>query len=201
MTTIVVGVEDSFRAEDAVALARDLAGAMGADILAVSAYPFDDRPSAHYNLAMRDALREAAERTLDRLCQPLNQLTVERVAMPDPIPARALLRVASESGRSIGSPPRSTARPAATTPSPRQRRSPGRRAGGCASSASSRLRNPAPRGWIRSRGSSASTPTPNRRRAPRSSGSRVGSRTPTSRFWRGSRPTSSCASPRSPTCW
>jgi nucleotide-binding universal stress UspA family protein len=94
VTTIVVGVEDSFRAEDAVALARDLAAATGAGLLAVCAYPFDDRPSAHYNLALRENLREAAERTLDEVCQP----PIERVAVADPVPARALVRAARESG-------------------------------------------------------------------------------------------------------
>jgi nucleotide-binding universal stress UspA family protein len=94
VATIVVGVEDSFRAEDAVALARDLAAASDAKVLAVSAYPFDERPSAHYNPSMVGDLREAAERTLDQLCEPLSQVAVEQVAMADPTPARALLRAA-----------------------------------------------------------------------------------------------------------
>jgi hypothetical protein len=42
VATIVVGIEDSFRAEDAVALAGDLAAAADAEVLAVSAYRFDD---------------------------------------------------------------------------------------------------------------------------------------------------------------
>ena len=51
MATIVVGIEDSPRGQDAVALACDLAGASGAEVLAVRAYPFDSRESAHYNPA------------------------------------------------------------------------------------------------------------------------------------------------------
>ena len=42
VATIVVGIEDSLRGQDAVALAGDLARASGAEVLAVCAYPFDD---------------------------------------------------------------------------------------------------------------------------------------------------------------
>jgi nucleotide-binding universal stress UspA family protein len=97
VATIVVGVEDSFRAEDALALVGDFARFAGAEVLAVSAYPFDDRPSAHYNLAMRGPVREAAERTLDRLCEPLSDVRdVRRLAVADPSPARALMSAAAE---------------------------------------------------------------------------------------------------------
>ena len=61
MPTIIVGVDDSPRSEDAVALAGDLARAGGGEILAVCAFPFDDRPAAHFNLAMRAPLRDACE--------------------------------------------------------------------------------------------------------------------------------------------
>jgi nucleotide-binding universal stress UspA family protein len=101
VATIVVGVEDSFRAEDAVALADDLARAADAKILAVSAYPFDERPSAHYNQSMRGDLCEAAERTLDQVCEPLSQVPVELLALADPTPARALLRAAEGAGAGL----------------------------------------------------------------------------------------------------
>ena len=58
MTTIIVGVDDSPRSEDAVALAGDLARAGDGQILAVGAFPFDDRPEAHFNPAMREPLRD-----------------------------------------------------------------------------------------------------------------------------------------------
>jgi len=93
---IVVGVEDSFRAQDAIALAGDLARPAGAEVIAVSAFPFDERPSEHYNRALLDPMREAAELTLERLCDPIADLPVRRVAIPDPAPARALLRVAAD---------------------------------------------------------------------------------------------------------
>jgi nucleotide-binding universal stress UspA family protein len=101
VATIVLGVEDSFRADDAVALAGDLAGAAEAEVLAVSAYLFDDDPAAHYNLAIRASLRQTTERVLDRACQPLSQLRVHRVAVADPSPARALIRAATDAGATL----------------------------------------------------------------------------------------------------
>jgi nucleotide-binding universal stress UspA family protein len=102
MSTIVVGIEDSLRAEDAVALAGDLARATGADVLAVCAYPFDDRPAAHFNVFMRGPLREAAQATLDRLCEPLSDLPrVDRRAVADRAPARALLSAAEAAGAAL----------------------------------------------------------------------------------------------------
>jgi nucleotide-binding universal stress UspA family protein len=95
-STFVVGVEDSFRAQDAIALVGDLARPAGAEVLAVSAFDFDDRPSAHYNLALREPLREATEVTLERLCGPLSDVPVRSLVVADPKPARALLQAAGE---------------------------------------------------------------------------------------------------------
>jgi len=95
VTTIVVGIEDSFRAADAVALVRDLAHATEPEILAVCAYPFDDH--ALCTLAVRDELCLEAEGILDHLCEPLNEFAVRQLAVADPDPARALLRAAEES--------------------------------------------------------------------------------------------------------
>src|SRR5206468_5909178 len=84
MATIIVGVDDSPRSEDAIALAGTLARAAGADIVAVCAFPYDDRPEAHFNLALRPLLLERAESTLDRLCEPLNDDPhVRRLAVAD----------------------------------------------------------------------------------------------------------------------
>jgi nucleotide-binding universal stress UspA family protein len=97
MTTIIVGVDDSPRSEDAVALAGVLARAGAADVLAVCTFPYDDRPEAHFNLAMRPLLQELADETLDRLCEPLSDdAHVRRLAVADLSPARALQRVALE---------------------------------------------------------------------------------------------------------
>jgi nucleotide-binding universal stress UspA family protein len=95
--TIVVGVDDSPRSEDAIALARALAEAAGANVLAVCAFPYDDRPEAHFNPAMRPALQELADATLERLCEPLtDDARVRRLAVGDVSPARALERVARD---------------------------------------------------------------------------------------------------------
>jgi nucleotide-binding universal stress UspA family protein len=93
--TIVVGIEDSLRGQDAVSVGGDIARASGAEVLAVCAYPYDNRVSAHFNPVMRSPLREAADATLARLCEPLSDLaTVHPLAVEDPSPARALLAAA-----------------------------------------------------------------------------------------------------------
>jgi nucleotide-binding universal stress UspA family protein len=102
MSTIIVGVDDSPRSEDAIALAGTLARAAGAEIVAVCAFPFDDRPAAHFNLALRPLLVERAENTLDRLCQALNDDPhVRRLAIADLTPARALERVAHDENAAL----------------------------------------------------------------------------------------------------
>jgi len=102
MSTIIVGVDDSPRSEDAIALAGTLARAAGADVVAVCAFPYDDRPEAHFNLAMRSLLVERAEDTLDRLCQALNDDShVRRLAIADLSPARALERVAHDENAAL----------------------------------------------------------------------------------------------------
>jgi nucleotide-binding universal stress UspA family protein len=95
--TIIVGVDDSPRSEDAIALARALANIAGAEVLAVCAFPYDDHPEAHFNLAMRPLLQELADKTLEKLCEPLtDDAHVRRLAVADLSPARALERVARE---------------------------------------------------------------------------------------------------------
>src|SRR3954469_25275778 len=102
MPTIIVGVEDSPRSEDAIAVAGTLARAAGADIVAVCAFPYDDRPEAHFNLAMRPLLLERAEQTLDRLCAALDDDPhVRRLPVADLSPARALERVAHDENASL----------------------------------------------------------------------------------------------------
>ncbi len=95
MATIVVGIEDSLRGQDAVALACDLARASGAEVVAVCAYPYDPSAAAHYNPAVEPSLREQAHAVLARLVDPLRSVTtVHAVVVPDPAPARALLETA-----------------------------------------------------------------------------------------------------------
>ncbi len=101
-STIVVGVDDSPRSEDAIALARALADVSGAEVLAVCAFPYDDRPEARFNLAMRPLLQELADKTLEKLCERLtNDARVRRLTVADLSPARALERVAREHGAAL----------------------------------------------------------------------------------------------------
>jgi len=96
VATIMVGVDDTPRSEDAIALAGDLARSAGAEIVAVCAFPFDDHPEAHFNFAMRGALRDAAEEALERLCEPLSDVPgVRRILVADVSPARALFEAAA----------------------------------------------------------------------------------------------------------
>jgi nucleotide-binding universal stress UspA family protein len=102
MSTIIVGVEDSPRSEDAVALAGAFARAAHASIVAVNVFPYDDRPEAHFNLAVRPLLLQTAEETLDRLCEALNDDPhVRRMAVADLSPARALERIAGEENAAL----------------------------------------------------------------------------------------------------
>jgi nucleotide-binding universal stress UspA family protein len=99
VATIIVGVDDTPRSEDAVALAGDLARATGAEVLAVCAFPYDDRPAAHFNPVMRAPLHEAASAILEQLTEPLSDLPhVRRLAVADLSPARALLSAAADAG-------------------------------------------------------------------------------------------------------
>jgi nucleotide-binding universal stress UspA family protein len=97
MVMIIAGIEDSLRGQDAVALAGEIAVASGAGVLAVCAYPYDEDPAAHYNLAMRAPMREAAEEALAEVCTPLTSMTtVQQRTVADVAPARALVAAATE---------------------------------------------------------------------------------------------------------
>jgi nucleotide-binding universal stress UspA family protein len=67
MSEILVGVDGTAGAEDAVAFARALAGATGATLRLATAFPYDDFPSRASNEAYRDALRVDALELIDRV--------------------------------------------------------------------------------------------------------------------------------------
>ena len=67
MSEILVGVDGTAGAEDALAFAEQLAGATGATLRLATAFPYDDTPSRMSNGAFRDALRADAMALLDRL--------------------------------------------------------------------------------------------------------------------------------------
>jgi nucleotide-binding universal stress UspA family protein len=94
MRTIVVGVEESERSLDAVALACRLAERADA-LLLVCAYPADRLMAGDGGATYARALRAQAEGTLARLGGQPGSRTL---AIPDRHPARALQRVAAEVG-------------------------------------------------------------------------------------------------------
>ena len=94
MGTIVVGVEESERSLDALALARQLAG-RGDALLLVCAYPADPLVSGEGGASFGRALRAQADATLARLGGGLGS---ETLAVPDRHPAHALAQVGAEVG-------------------------------------------------------------------------------------------------------
>jgi nucleotide-binding universal stress UspA family protein len=94
MSTIVIGVEESERSLDALALARRIARRADA-LLLVCAYPVDPLMTGDGGAGYARALRAQAEVTLARLGGEIGSQTL---AVPDRHPAHALARVAAELG-------------------------------------------------------------------------------------------------------
>jgi nucleotide-binding universal stress UspA family protein len=99
MSTIVIGIDESARSEDALAFGRRLALASGADVVLVCAFAYDDVPSIAANPEYRRILAEDAERTLRHAAGRMPGVPAERVrliSVPTTSPARALHEVASD---------------------------------------------------------------------------------------------------------
>jgi nucleotide-binding universal stress UspA family protein len=92
MSTIVVGVEESERSLDALALARRIARRADA-LLLICAYPVDPLMTGEGGAGYARALRAQAEATLARLG---GEIGSETLTVPDRHPAHALARVAAE---------------------------------------------------------------------------------------------------------
>jgi nucleotide-binding universal stress UspA family protein len=104
VSTILIGVDDSARSEDAVAFARRLAGATTGRIVVACAFPYSDMPSRAANLSYRDALRTEALRTAKRMSELLSNLSADRLtttAIANPSPAHGLHDVAEAEKASI----------------------------------------------------------------------------------------------------
>src|SRR4051794_37574390 len=96
MSKILIGVDASDRSADAVAFARQLATATGADLVAACAFPYPDAPNRAANLAYREALREQALRTArDHVSD------AEIFAVANMSPAHALHDVAAATGAAL----------------------------------------------------------------------------------------------------
>ena len=66
MPEILVGIDESPGAQDALEFAARLAGASGASLRLASVFPYSDTPSRARNEAFREALESGAEALLDR---------------------------------------------------------------------------------------------------------------------------------------
>jgi nucleotide-binding universal stress UspA family protein len=102
VTKIIVGVDESERSRDAVALAERLARGSGAELVLVCAYPYDDTPGRGAHTGYREPLREDALAALQRAADALPQEHgLERRAIPDISPARAIQDVATNQQASL----------------------------------------------------------------------------------------------------
>jgi nucleotide-binding universal stress UspA family protein len=93
MSEIIVGVDGTEGAADAVAFARRLVAATGAEIRLVTAFPYSDTRTRASNEAYRDALFADAVAVLERFGDD-----VSKQAIADPSPPHALHALAEETG-------------------------------------------------------------------------------------------------------
>lgn len=90
MAEIIVGIDESAGARDALDFAGRLAGVSGASLRLASVFPYSDMPSRASNQAFRDELKSGAEALLERMAATTDATVAGTVAMADPSPARAL---------------------------------------------------------------------------------------------------------------
>jgi nucleotide-binding universal stress UspA family protein len=90
MPEIIVGLDGSERAEDALAFARRFAGVTDASLMLASAYPFEEWPRTAANPEYRAYLHEDTTAMLDRMRVSLGSDGVATQAIADPSPAHAL---------------------------------------------------------------------------------------------------------------
>jgi nucleotide-binding universal stress UspA family protein len=102
VSKIIVGVDESDRSKDAVALAALLARGTDAEVVLVCAYPYDDVPGRGANAAFKRYLREDAEAALERAtagigeAPPMRTLPIAEVS-----PAKGIQAVATKEGASL----------------------------------------------------------------------------------------------------
>jgi nucleotide-binding universal stress UspA family protein len=100
MSEILVGVDGTAGAEDAVAFAIALAGVTGATLRLATAFPYDDIRSRASNEAYRDALREDALELIDRVAAEIGgDVPTEVVANTSP--PHALHTLCEETGAAL----------------------------------------------------------------------------------------------------
>lgn len=92
MSTILIGVDESTRSEDAVAFGRRLAGAATGRVVLACAFPYSDVPSRAANLIYRHALKDDATATVERMQRLLGlpDARIDTMVVANPSAARAL---------------------------------------------------------------------------------------------------------------
>jgi nucleotide-binding universal stress UspA family protein len=102
VSKIIVGVDESDRSMDAVALAALLARGSDAELVLVSAYPYDDVPGRAAHTGYRQYLREDAEGALKRATSDMGELPqVRLLPIAEVSPAKGIQRVATDEGASL----------------------------------------------------------------------------------------------------
>jgi len=97
VSTIIIGVDESERSEDAIAFGNRIADAAKATVVVANAYPFSDAPSRASNARYRTALREDALITVRHARTKLEDVPEERTLLriiAEPSPAKALHQLA-----------------------------------------------------------------------------------------------------------
>src|SRR3954453_1851633 len=94
MTKIIVGVDASAGANDAICLASRLADITGAQLMLVNVFPYDQHPSRAVNTAFEQYLRQDSTELLEALRSRLGDETVAVRAVPNPSSAHGLDTVA-----------------------------------------------------------------------------------------------------------
>ena len=102
MSKIIVGVDESDRSKDAVALASQLARGSGAELVLVCAYPYDDVPARGMATGYRRYLRQDAVAAIERAQEkvadlpPLTPRTIAELS-----PAKGIETVAASENASL----------------------------------------------------------------------------------------------------
>ncbi len=104
MSTIVIGVDDTERSEDAIVFGRQIADASGANVIVANAFPYSDVPRRAANAEYRRALTEDAKKIAREMRDRLEGIPDDRAqirVMANPSPAHALHDLASAERASV----------------------------------------------------------------------------------------------------
>jgi nucleotide-binding universal stress UspA family protein len=101
MPEIIVGIDDSAGARDALAFATRVAERTGASVRAATAFNYSDTPSRASNEAFREILRSDAQALLDSAAASSEGEVIATDAIADPSPAHALHALAEKLGAAM----------------------------------------------------------------------------------------------------